>query len=80
MTENEIYEKLTSLFRDVFDDDGLVLEASTSPEDIEDWDSLASIELVVAIESSFGIKLTVEDAMSMTSVGAIAETIQRACS
>ena len=52
MERNEIMEKVTSVFRDVFDDEELVITDSTTAADIEDWDSLTHITLISAIEEN----------------------------
>ena len=49
MTKDEIYKRLNSVFRDVFDDDTLEISEATSADDIDDWDSLAQISLIAAI-------------------------------
>ena len=51
MERTEIYSKLTEVFRDVFDDESLTINDSTTAKDIEDWDSLEQIHLVVGIGS-----------------------------
>ena len=55
MKREEVFQKLTEVFQDVFDDDGIVLSDSTSAEDIEDWDSLSHITLLSSIEEEFGL-------------------------
>ena len=52
MTREEVYEKLTGIFRDVFNDDALLISDRTTAADIEDWDSLEQINLVVADRKS----------------------------
>ena len=74
ITEPEVYEALHEIFADVFGRD-VSLEASTSADDIEDWDSFAQLELVTAVESRFSILLDDRDAMRMTSVGDMVEAI-----
>jgi acyl carrier protein len=56
MERNEIMEKVTSVFRDVFDNEELVITDSTTAADIEDWDSLTHITLISAIEDELGYK------------------------
>ena len=56
MDRKIIMEKIQDIFRDVFDDEELVVEDSTSSDDIEEWDSLSHIQLVVAVEKTFGLK------------------------
>ena len=57
MSRSEILEKLGEIFKDVFDDEDATISEETTPEDIEDWDSLGYVYLTVEIEEEFGIKL-----------------------
>ena len=75
MTREEVFEKLNTVFRDNFDDDGINLTDSTSSEDIEDWDSLEQINLVVAIQDAFGIKFNIDEVNAMKNVGEMADAI-----
>ena len=56
MNRTEIMAKLNEIFCDVFDDEDIVLSDDTTADDIEDWDSLEQINLLVAIEKQFIIK------------------------
>lgn len=76
MTKKEIYEKLEEVFHDIFDDESIVLKAMTTAEDIEDWDSLEHINLIVAVEKSFGIKFTMGEVTGMKNVGEMADIIE----
>ncbi len=78
MTKEEIYKRLNSVFRDVFDDDSLEISEATTADDIDDWDSLAQISLIAAIESEFGIRFDMKSALHMKSAGEIAEKIAAA--
>ena len=69
MREEEIYERLTEIFQDVFDDDDITISAETTAEDIEDWDSLTHITLVSAVENEFGIRFTMGEVSTMKNVG-----------
>ncbi len=71
-----IKEKLEAIFRDIFDDDSIVLTDSTNSSDISDWDSLAHIQLITAIEDSFGIKFTLGEAVSAENVGEFINIIE----
>lgn len=70
-----IKEKLQEIFREVFDDDTIVLSDSTNSSDIPDWDSLAHIQLISAIEDSFGIRFDLKEAVSAENVGEFIEVI-----
>ena len=58
MTMEDIFEGLNEVFRDVFDDEDIIVTAETTSEDIEDWDSLEHINLIVAVEKKFGMKFS----------------------
>jgi acyl carrier protein len=68
-------EKLQDIFRDVFNDDGIILSETTTSSDIDDWDSLAHIQLITEIEKSFGIRFTVQEAVSAENVKEFTELI-----
>lgn len=75
MTNEELYVKLNEVFRDVFDDEDITVTAETTAADIEDWDSLEHINLIMAVESTFGVKFNMGEVTSMKNVGAMAELI-----
>lgn len=77
MTRDRIYEKMTEIFRDVFDDESIVLSDETTADDIEDWDSLEQINLLMAIENNFGIKFRLADVSGLENVGAMIDLVQR---
>jgi len=70
-------EQLLSIFRNVFDDDNLVINSSTTAQDIDGWDSLAHISLIVAIEKSFNLRFSTAEISDFESVGQMAELILR---
>ena len=75
MSKNEILEKLQEVFCDVFDNDEIVVTEDTVAEDIEEWDSLAHIQLAKELEKVFGIKLTAKEIMSWDNVGEMIDAI-----
>ena len=75
MKKEEVYERLNNVFRDIFDDDSIVVKPETTSNDIEDWDSLEHINLVVAIEQEFGIKFNMNEVTSMKNVGEMVDII-----
>lgn len=75
MDRQIIMEQIQNIFRDVFDDEELIVADSTSSDDIEEWDSLSHIQLVVAIEKAFGLKLTSKEILSWEDVGEMADAI-----
>ena len=77
MNREEIFEKLNVVFRDVFDDDSIVVNDNTTADDIEDWDSLAQVRLTVAIEKKFSIKFDFGELASLHNVGEMLELIEK---
>lgn len=75
MTREKAYEVLNEIFREVFDDETLTVGSATTAEDIEDWDSLEHINLVVAVEKKFGVKFNIGEVNGMNNVGEMIETI-----
>lgn len=75
MKKEEIYERLNSVFRDIFDDESIVVNESTTSNDIEDWDSLEHINLVVAVEKEFGMKFNMNEVSTMKNVGEMVDII-----
>jgi acyl carrier protein len=76
MTSEEIYAGLTNLFREFFADDTIVLKPETMAEDIEGWDSFNHINLMVAAETKFGIKLTTKEIEGFKNIGQLVRTIE----
>ncbi len=77
MERTEIFEKLNEIFRDVLDLDECELTDGTSANDIEEWDSLSHIQLIVAIEKAFKIKFTSLEIMKWKNVGEMVDTIEQ---
>lgn len=76
MERNDIYSKLNDIFVDVFDlDESPMLTDNTSADDIEEWDSLSHIQLIVAVEKAFGIKFTSKEIMTWKNVGEMVDSI-----
>lgn len=75
MNKNEILKKLQDIFRDVFDNEEIELTYETVAEDIDEWDSLAHIQLIKEIEKEFGIKLSSKEILSWDDVGEMIDAI-----
>ncbi len=71
----EIKNKLQDIFRDIFDIEDLVIENKMNSDDIEDWDSLAHINLIVAIEKEFNIKFKLGELQELKDIGAMSKII-----
>ena len=76
MTRTEIKNSVEDLFKDIFDDDYILVEESTTAENIEEWDSLNHIVLIGSIEHEFGVKFTLAEMVSMNDVGVMIDLIQ----
>jgi acyl carrier protein len=76
MTNEQIYERLNKIFQNVFDEDRLAVRENTTAEDIDGWDSLEHINLIVAIEDDFGMKFSISEVTGMKNVGAMVEIIR----
>ncbi|MBQ9484044.1 MAG: acyl carrier protein [Ruminiclostridium sp.] len=72
---DKIYERINAVFRDFFDDDDIEVDASTTADDIDDWDSLNHITLMSAIEEEFGVRFTMGEVSGMKNVGEMAQII-----
>ncbi len=76
MESGAIYEKLTGVFHNVFDDDSVVLSPELTAADVEDWDSLANIRLVLSVEKTFGVKFSAAEVGTLKNVGEFVSLIQ----
>jgi len=72
----EICEQLTKIFREVFDDEDIVLSRQSTADDIDGWDSLSHVNLIVTIETRFGIKFTQKEILTFKNVGDLMDKIQ----
>ncbi|WP_336962920.1 acyl carrier protein [Chryseobacterium contaminans] len=75
MNNDEILSKLTGIFREELDNDEIVLTRETTAEDIEEWDSLSHIQLIIAVEKGFGIRFTSSEIRSWNDVGEMIDSI-----
>ena len=75
MSREEVYEQLNKIFKDVFDDEDIIVSDKTTSDDIEDWASLEHINLVVAIEKKFNIKFNMSEVNNMNNVGEMVDVI-----
>ena len=75
MDKNQILTEVQDIFRDVLDNEDIVLANETVADDIEEWDSLTHIQLIVAIEKHFKIKFTSKEILSWKNVGEMIDCI-----
>lgn len=80
---NEIRERFEQVFRQVFDDDSVVLRDEHSAADFEDWDSLQHINLIVAVEKAFGIRFATAEISQLKepgqNIGSFVRLLARKC-
>ena len=69
--------KLTVIFRRTFDNEQLTITDSTTADDVEEWDSLSHINLILAVERGFAIRLTTREVRGMKNVGALIDLITK---
>ncbi len=77
MQRTEIQDKVTQIFRTVFDDETLEIQDATCAADIEDWDSLEQINLLIAMEKEFQIKFQIAEVSELKNVGEMLDLIER---
>lgn len=69
MERNEVLAKVQEIFQDILDNEEIKLTFDSTADDIEEWDSLSHVQLVVAIEKEIGVKFTSKEIMSWNKVG-----------
>lgn len=72
-------EKLQEIFRELFDDDSIVLADATSAKDIPRWDSLNNVKLIIRIERQFKIRFATGELMGLNNVGELLTLIGAKC-
>ena len=75
MERADVYEKLTGIFRKVFDNDSLEISDELTANDVESWDSLTHMLLITEVESSFSVKFRLKDLNKMRNVGDLVDII-----
>jgi acyl carrier protein len=74
--ESQIYERLNEIFRDVIGDDSITLTPATTAQDVEGWDSVTNISLMVSIETQFGVKIRTDEIETLKNVADMVALIQ----
>ena len=77
MEIKDILAQVQDVFREELEVDDLVLTDETTADDVEEWDSLSHVQLVVALEKSFGIKFTSREILSWDNVGDLIDCIEK---
>jgi acyl carrier protein len=71
------FEQVRNIASDIFGVAADKITAESSPETIENWDSMRHLNLVLAIEEKFGVQLDPEDIERMKNIGAVAELVEK---
>lgn len=75
MHTNQILKEVNNIFIDVLDQEDIVLMRNSTADDVEDWDSLTNMRLIVAIEKHFNIKFTTSEIQKFRNVGEMCDSI-----
>ena len=76
MDESQIYSQLAQIFEDIFDEDSIELTPQLSAKDVDGWDSLTHIRLILTIEKAFKIKFSTSEIGKLENVGDLVALIQ----
>ena len=71
----EIYARLTDILRDVFDDDAVIATPTLTAAEVPEWDSLAHVRLILAVQKAFGVKFSAAQVSTLKNVGDLADLI-----
>jgi acyl carrier protein len=75
MTREEILQEISKVFADTLDEDAVALSENSKADDVEGWDSLTHVQLVVAVEKKFKIRFTAKEIQSWKNVGELIDSI-----
>jgi acyl carrier protein len=76
MTPDQILQRLNEIFQEVFDDDDLTIKPEYSAEDVDGWDSLTHIRMLLTVEKSFAVKFSTSEVGHLQTVGDLVKLIQ----
>lgn len=75
MTKDAILESVNKVFKDIFDDENIVINRSTTANDVDGWDSLTHITIISSVEEEFRIKFDMSDIVKFNNVGDMVDSI-----
>ncbi len=75
MERNEVLNQLNNIYNDILDAEGIALTDATTADQVDGWDSLTHIELVVAIEKHFKCRFSSKEIQSWNNVGEMVDSI-----
>jgi len=76
LTASEVYQRLTTVLQEVFDDDGLQATPDLTASDVEGWDSLKHVRLVLSVEKAFHISFAASEIGNLKNIGELATLIE----
>ncbi len=76
MDVSAIYESLTETFQDIFDDDALALRPELTANEVDGWDSLSHVRMILAVEQKFKIRFSASQVSSLANVGELVKLIE----
>jgi acyl carrier protein len=74
---DDVYARITAIFRDILDDDSIILREDRTADDLDNWDSLTHVDLILAIEKEFKIRFTTGEISGLRSVGQLAALVSK---
>ncbi len=77
MDTQKLQTMLQDVFRDVFDNNTIVIDRNTSADDIGEWDSFNHVRLIIAAEEAFNVSLSTADVADLRNVGELIDLIAR---
>lgn len=72
-----IIEKICEILKEFFDNDEITIDEKSSAKDVEGWDSLANVQIMLSIEDEFGVNFDLDDMVKFKCIGDIVECIER---
>ena len=75
MERSEVFEKVTEICRDVFEDENLVIAEETTAADVKGWDSLTHLSLIDEIEVAFDVAFTLDEVTGSKNVGELIDAL-----
>jgi acyl carrier protein len=76
MPTDAVYEKLSEILRDVFDDEALVARPDLTADQVDGWDSFAHLRLITTIERAFSVRFTASQVAALQNVGDLTELVR----
>lgn len=71
-----VLEDIQQILRDIFDEEDLVITETTTADDIEDWDSLAQMNIMVSVSKHFRVKFSVEEIAGLHNIGELVKAVE----